>query len=348
MTRLLILIAALLALCGAPAFAQTQFGPVTPTSAAGSPRTDKVSTIQGCPTCTHIGVDQGAQNAGGASNGWFWQGIETAGSALTGSGVRAMGSDGTYARDLLTDAAGRQIVDVYSLPAITGSVTSAQGAQAATGTAATGWWYQGIETAGSALTGGGTRVMGSDGTYARDLLTDTAGREIIVGSVSSGAADVGSPVKTGCVYNSTQPTVTTGERVDCQADANGNNRVVLASSPNIIGATTGYVGYNETVGEASVAAGAATPFTYRIAPAWSTVFVCRVYSSVSGTATIYETLAGGSGIATESATITGNAPATTLPPIANVGAADGVGCVFVNTSGTAGTAGVADSYKASS
>jgi hypothetical protein len=120
MTRLFILIAALLALCGAPAFAQTQFGPVTPTSAAGLPRTDKVSTMQGCPTCTHIGVDQGAQaGTGTAATGWWYQGIETAGSAVTGGGVRVMGSDGVYARDLLTDTAGRILSSGYCAAAST-------------------------------------------------------------------------------------------------------------------------------------------------------------------------------------------------------------------------------------
>lgn len=41
------------------------------------------------------------------------------------------------------------------------------------------------------------------------------------GNVASGATDIGPPVKIGCVNNTTLPTVTTGQRVDCQADTNG-------------------------------------------------------------------------------------------------------------------------------
>lgn len=53
-----------------------------------------------------------------------------------------------------------------------GTVT--QGPQGSGG-AGEAWWTQGIETAGAALTGGGTRMMGSDGTNSRDILTDSSG-----------------------------------------------------------------------------------------------------------------------------------------------------------------------------
>lgn len=57
----------------------------------------------------------------------------------------------------------------------------------------------------------------------------------VVGSVASGAADSGNPVKFGAVYNATLPTISTGQRVDAQADLSGNIRVTLAaatSTPN--------------------------------------------------------------------------------------------------------------------
>jgi hypothetical protein len=41
------------------------------------------------------------------------------------------------------------------------------------------------------------------------------------GNAASGAADSGNPVKAGCVFNTTQPTVTTGQRVDEQCSARG-------------------------------------------------------------------------------------------------------------------------------
>lgn len=44
----------------------------------------------------------------------------------------------------------------------------------------------------------------------------------IQGNVASGATDSGNPVKGGGVFNTSKPTVTTGQRVDNQSDANGN------------------------------------------------------------------------------------------------------------------------------
>lgn len=49
----------------------------------------------------------------------------------------------------------------------------------------------------------------------------------VSGLSGSGSANVGNPVKTGCAYNSTPPTVTTGQTVDCQADTRGSTRAVL-------------------------------------------------------------------------------------------------------------------------
>jgi hypothetical protein len=43
----------------------------------------------------------------------------------------------------------------------------------------------------------------------------------VVGNVASGTSDSGNPVKTGGVFNTTQPTVTTGQRVDSQSTARG-------------------------------------------------------------------------------------------------------------------------------
>lgn len=43
----------------------------------------------------------------------------------------------------------------------------------------------------------------------------------VVGNIASAASDSGNPVKTGGVFNTTQPTVTTGQRVDQQMTARG-------------------------------------------------------------------------------------------------------------------------------
>lgn len=73
------------------------------------------------------------------------------------------------------------------------------------------------------------------------LQGDSSGRLIIapltstsvvtaVGNVASGASDSGNPLKIGAVYNSTQPTVTTGQRVDLQATARGALKTNLQDS----------------------------------------------------------------------------------------------------------------------
>lgn len=45
------------------------------------------------------------------------------------------------------------------------------------------------------------------------------------GQVASGAANAGNPVKIGAVYNSSEPTLTTGEVGDAQCDVNANLKV---------------------------------------------------------------------------------------------------------------------------
>lgn len=59
------------------------------------------------------------------------------------------------------------------------------------------------------------------------------------GNVASGTADSGNPVKTGCVFNTVQPTVTNGQRIDCQATATGNIKVVAGTGGNFT-ASDGY------------------------------------------------------------------------------------------------------------
>jgi hypothetical protein len=58
--------------------------------------------------------------------------------------------------------------------------------------------------------------------------TNAIGTVTAVGNVASGATDSGNPVKIGGVYNSTLPTLTTGQRGDVQLDSNG--RVIVQPS----------------------------------------------------------------------------------------------------------------------
>ena len=70
------------------------------------------------------------------------------------------------------------------------------------------------------------------GTITSPLRTDPTGTttQPIAGSVASGIADSGNPVKIGGVFNSTLPSVSTGSRVDLQLDSNGR---LLTSSVSL-------------------------------------------------------------------------------------------------------------------
>lgn len=56
-----------------------------------------------------------------------------------------------------------------------------------------------------------------------------SGSQIVVGNVASGATDSGAPVKVGLVFNTTPPTVTTGQRIDAQATNRGEILVAPSS-----------------------------------------------------------------------------------------------------------------------
>lgn len=82
-----------------------------------------------------------------------------------------------------------------------------------------------------------TQVYGS--TTGAAIQTDASSNLQVVGSVASGAADSGAPVKVGGKYNSTQPTLTTGNRGDVQISKFGDMTTADSTSfANITAATT--------------------------------------------------------------------------------------------------------------
>jgi len=83
-----------------------------------------------------------------------------------------------------------------------------------------------------------TKAVAIGCQYNSTTITPTDGQQFIIqcgprgglnvgGSVASGAADGGNPVKTGGVYNSSAPTVTNGQRVDDQRDQHGSEKALL-------------------------------------------------------------------------------------------------------------------------
>lgn len=73
-------------------------------------------------------------------------------------------------------------------------------------------------------------VASTAGNYA-NITVDQFGNMKAVGDIGSGVADTTTsfPVKTGAVFNATLPTVTTGQRVDNQADSRGRMFIALDS-----------------------------------------------------------------------------------------------------------------------
>lgn len=78
----------------------------------------------------------------------------------------------------------------------------------------------------------GTVFIADPVTPTQQLRVDSNGAAFTGGNVASGATDSGNPVKVGGVYNSTQPTLSTGQRGDLQLDSKGSLRMVVSDPDN--------------------------------------------------------------------------------------------------------------------
>lgn len=112
----------------------------------------------------------------------------------------------------------------------TGGSLSTVGTSTTTGAATITW--TGTYTQGQLIYSGLTGSGSLDANYF-GIISNSVGsvaNQIVVGNVASGAADSGAPVKTGGVYNSTQPTFTNAQRGDTQIDSKGNTRVTVCDT----------------------------------------------------------------------------------------------------------------------
>src|SRR5208283_3854705 len=123
----------------------------------------------------------------------------------------------------------------------------------------------GLGAAGSALVGNPVQVGGSDGTDTRTLLTDTSGRQIVVGA-AGGAAVVGNPVLSGGSDGTdarTMLTDTSGRQIMVGAAADGTavtgNPVLMAGQDgtDVQSILTDTSGRLQIVGAAAAGAAAA-------------------------------------------------------------------------------------------
>lgn len=81
-----------------------------------------------------------------------------------------------------------------------------------------------------------TANIGTSGSLALDA-TLTGGTAKVQGNVASAASDSGNPLKIGGIFNTTQPTVTTGQRVDFQSTARGAQIVATGADAFTVGGT---------------------------------------------------------------------------------------------------------------
>lgn len=86
----------------------------------------------------------------------------------------------------------------------------------------------GVEMLGVRNTAQATRTS-DDGDYS-PVSVDAAANVMVVGNVASSATDSGNGVKVAGKYNTSQPTLTDGQRGDAQIDSRGNWQISLMSN----------------------------------------------------------------------------------------------------------------------
>lgn len=116
----------------------------------------------------------------------------------------------------------------------------------------------GVATSSDNTKGINYNYIWNGATWDRTPGTAANGQNI-QGSVASGVADSGNPVKTGCVFNSTLPTIANGQRADCQADASGNPRATIMGL-SVAGSDGVSNGSVVVIGNQTTQSAAARPF----------------------------------------------------------------------------------------
>jgi hypothetical protein len=116
-----------------------------------------------------------------------------------------------------------------------------------------------IGTSGSVTLLTGSNAIGSitNSSFAVTQATASSLNAQVVGAVASGASNAGNPLKTGGVFNTTQPTVTNGQIVDLQATARG--ALIVSTGTDTFNVTiSGALGTgSNTIGNVGLVAGSA-------------------------------------------------------------------------------------------
>lgn len=198
-------------------------------------------SISGTPTVTVSGVSTSANQTNGSQTTQIVQGGNTA--TVTASG--AVKTDGS---------AVTQPISAASLPLPSGAATDATVANpqatAGTTTAPNKIVIVGGKTSDATpqyqpvpLTNGGAAVK-TDGSATTQPVSGTVTANqgtspwTAAGNAASGSSDSGNPVKTGGIFNTTPPTVTSGQRVDQQMTNRGEALIAKGPSGLTIDNTT--------------------------------------------------------------------------------------------------------------
>ena len=110
---------------------------------------------------------------------------------------------------------------------------------------------------------------------------DTGGSSVSTGAAASGAATAGNPVKIGGVFNTTPPTVTTGQIVEAQYSARGAAHVMGAPQANDPCQSDG-------VAKSSVVLNVTASAEVIAASGTTRIYVCGFNATVGGTAPTYK------------------------------------------------------------
>lgn len=160
--------------------------------------------------------------------------------SLTPSGtqnvnVTQIGGNAVTTTIPVSDGGDSLTVDTLQLPSSLGVKTAASSLSVAPASDSTFpvtqsgiWNITNVSGTISLPTGASTSALQATGNTSLSSIDSKLTSPLsIVGNVASLGADSGNPVKVGCVYNSTAPTVTTGQRVDCQATNRGESIVAF-------------------------------------------------------------------------------------------------------------------------
>ena len=151
------------------------------------------------------------------------------------------------------------------------------------GTIATPCVVVGPGADGAAIVGSPVRVAGSDGTNTRTILTDSSGRQTVIGSKTNNAAAPGA-TNVGvlpCIANAAAPTWTEAFEVLCSVDLAGNQRITgtVAVSGTVIAAGNKT---NNAAVPGATNVGALICLANAAAPTWTEAFEVLCSVDLSG------------------------------------------------------------------